>query len=211
MVALGKLCLFTHTRLLLMLLSTTFFTFIFPFKTQQCCAWTILGTSSMFCFTLLKLLDVCRWILVSLFFYDNWYMLCQRLKSCTSNICSQRRHIYCWYPVRFPHYLFGFALFCSLLLSSCSLFVHFLFVSWVFNFFVSINIFCNNLLVSCSLPELLGLHYLLVCCCLLVVYLFISFVVVWVSNFFVYINIFLQQSTFFLVWILSYNLAMLLP
>jgi hypothetical protein len=64
MVALNKLCLFTRTRLLIMLLSATFFTFIFPFKAQQCCAWIVLRTNNMYCLTLLRLLDVCKWIFV---------------------------------------------------------------------------------------------------------------------------------------------------
>jgi hypothetical protein len=68
MVALKKLCFFTHIRLFIMFLSAIFFTFIFPFETQQCCAWIVLGTSNMFCFTLLRLLNVCKWILILFYF-----------------------------------------------------------------------------------------------------------------------------------------------
>ncbi len=65
---LHKLYLFTHTRSFIMFLSTTFFIFIFPFEAQQCCAWTIIGTNSMYYLTLLKLLDVCMWIFVYILF-----------------------------------------------------------------------------------------------------------------------------------------------
>ncbi len=99
MATLSKLCLFTHTRSLIMLLSTTFFTFIFPFKAQQCCAWIVLGTTSMFCLTPLRLLDVCKWIFV----FSDWHMLCQRLTSCIINICSQRGWVYCFYCVFISH------------------------------------------------------------------------------------------------------------
>jgi hypothetical protein len=51
-----------------MLLFATFFTFIFPFEAQQCCAWIVLRISNMYYFTLLRLLDVCKWILVFLLF-----------------------------------------------------------------------------------------------------------------------------------------------
>ncbi len=68
MATLGKLYLFIHTKSFIMLLSIVFFTFIFPFEAQQCCAWIVLGTSSMSYLTLLRLLDVCRWISVFILF-----------------------------------------------------------------------------------------------------------------------------------------------
>jgi len=68
MATLGKLCLFTHTKSFIMFLLIAFFTFIFPFEAQQCCAWIVLRTSSMSYLTLLRLLDVCRWIFVSILF-----------------------------------------------------------------------------------------------------------------------------------------------
>ncbi len=142
----------------------------------------------MFCFTLLKLLVVCRWILVFILFYGDWHMLCQRLKSCTPNICSHKRGVYCLYCVHFPHYLFGFALFCSLSLSSCSLLVHFSLVSWVSKiFFATIYLYCAH--SPCC--------WVCIVLLFIVIFFFNSLIVVWVSDFFVFINIFFGTSTSF--------------
>ncbi len=65
-------------------------------------------------------------------------------------------------------------------------------------FFVSIIIFCKNALLSCSFPTLLGLHCLVVCCCFLVVYLFISLVVVWVSDFLCFFKLFFTKIHLFI-------------
>jgi len=111
-------------------------------------------------------------------------MLCQRLKSCTSNICSERRRVYWFYRVHFPRCLFGFALLCYFSLYSCSLLVHFLLVVWVFVFSLDKHFFCNNPLVSCSFLTSLNLHGLFVCYCLLVLYLIISLAVISVFDFF---------------------------
>jgi hypothetical protein len=119
-------------------------------------------------------------------------MLCQKLKRCSPNICSQRRWVYNFYHVHFPRCLFGFVLLCFLSLFSCSLLVHFSFIVWVLNFF------CNNLLVSHSFHVLLGLHCLVIYCCLLVFYLFISLLVVWISKFFNSLNIVFATMHLFL-------------
>ncbi len=122
-------------------------------------------------------------------------MLCQRLKSCTPNICLQKRQIYYFYHVHFPHFLFGFVLFYYLQLSSCCLLVHFPFIVWVFDFLISVNIFLQQSTCIVFISHIVGLA--LSYCCLLFLYLFISLIVVWVFDFFVFINIFLQQSIFF--------------
>ncbi len=87
-----------------------------------------------------------------------------------------------------------FALFCFLLMSSCSLIVQFQFVVWVFIFLFLWTLLCNNPLVSCSFPALLGLHCLVICFCLFILYLIIFLVIVWVFNFFILFFKKLQQS-----------------
>jgi hypothetical protein len=119
----------------------------------------------MSCFTLLKFLDVCKWILVSILFFGDWHMLCQKLKSCTPNICSQKRQVYCFYHVHFSCCLFGFALFCSLSLFSCSL----LFISHLlFGFpkkIVCINMFLQQSICITFISHVVG--FALSCCLLL--------------------------------------------
>ncbi len=132
----------------------------------------------MSCFTLLRFLDVCTWILVSILFLA-MDVLCQRLRSCTPNICSQRGQAYCFYCVHFLRCLFGFVLLYFLSLFSCSLFVHFLVVVWVPTFFCFYKYFFATI-------HLYHVHFshcwvcivLLFICCLLVIHLFISLVVV---------------------------------
>jgi hypothetical protein len=63
-----KFYFFTHIKPFIMFLFVDFFTFIFPFEVQHSYAWVILGTSIMSCFILLRLLDVCRCILVFVLF-----------------------------------------------------------------------------------------------------------------------------------------------
>ncbi len=184
----------------------------------------------MSCFTLLRILDVCRWILISISFLliDT---LCQRLRSCTPNICSQRECVYYFYCVHFICCLFGFALLYSLSFSSCSLLVHLPPIVQVFDFFC----FCKHLFatmhlyvfiipiffvfVNISLQQSTCIMFIscvarfaLFCCLLLSSYsLLVLFPHCLGSRFFVSLNNFLQQSTFFLVWMLGYNLVMLLP
>jgi hypothetical protein len=67
MVMLKKFYFFTHIKSLIIFLFVDFFTFIFPFKAQSY-AWTILRISNMSFFNLLRLLDVCRWMLVFILF-----------------------------------------------------------------------------------------------------------------------------------------------
>jgi len=125
---------------------------------------------------------------------SNWHMLCLRLKSCTLNICSQNGHVYYFYRVHFPRCLFGFMLFCYLLLSFCSLLV-----VWVSEFFCFYKHFFATIhLYHVHFPHcwvcivfflLLSFYFLLdhfPCC-------FLGF---WF--FFVSLNIFWQQSTCFL-------------
>jgi len=199
MATLWKLCLFTHTRSFIMLLSAILFTFIFPFETQQCCAWTILGTSNMSCFTLLRLLNVCMWILVFMLFFGDWHMLCQRLKSCTPNICLQRGmgllFLSCSFPMLFVWVCVVLFFVIVFLFSTCS-FLAYCLGFWFF--FVFINIFLQQSILSCSFPTLLGLHCLVVYCCFLVLYLLISFIVVWIFDFFVSLNIFFTTIHLFL-------------
>jgi len=192
MVALSKLCLFTHTRSFIMLLFIAFFNFIFPFEAQQCYAWIVLGTNN-----LLKLLDVCKWIFVSILFLaintccvKGWKVAHQIF------VCKEDKFTN---SIVFISRVVCLGLRCSILCRCfCSLLVHFQLVVWISIFFVSKTFNYNNPLILCSFLSLLGLHCLLVCFCLLVLYLIIFFVIVWVSDFFVSLNIFLQQSTCFL-------------
>jgi hypothetical protein len=93
-------------------------------------------------------------------------MLHQRLKRSSLNICSQRRWVYYFYHVHFPPYLFRFALFCSLSLSSYSLFVHFSFIVWVFELFLQQSI-CITF-ISCIVEFALSFFLLLSSCFILV-------------------------------------------
>jgi len=153
----------------------------------------------MSCFTLLRLLDVCKWILVFKLLFGNWHMLCQKLKSCTPNICSQKRQVYCCYHFHFSCCLFGFVLFCFLSLFSCSLLVYFpLFFVWVSNFF------CFYKYVFATI-HLYHVHF--PCCWVCIVLLFIVAFLFFTCSFpsllfeffifFVSVNIFLQQSICF--------------
>jgi hypothetical protein len=97
-------------------------------------------------------------------FFSDWHMLCQIFRSCTLNICSQKGWVYNFYRVHFLHCLFGFALFYSLSLSSCSLLVHFSLVIWV-----SIFIFlCKHFVATIHLY-----HVHCPCCWVWIVLLFV--------------------------------------
>jgi hypothetical protein len=85
-------------------------------------------------------------------------MLCQRLKSCTPNICLQKRQIFYFYHVHFPHCLFGFALF-YLLLFSCCLLVRFPFIVWVFDFLIYVNIFLQQSTCIVFISHIVGLAW----------------------------------------------------
>jgi hypothetical protein len=123
MEVLVKLCLFTHIRMFIMFLFVVFFTFIFSFEAEQCSAWTILRTNNMSCFTLLRLLDGCSWILVFIFFLTidtcyvkgwkiaHWIFACKKDKFTTSIVFIS--NIVC----------LGLHCFYSLSLSFCSLLV----------------------------------------------------------------------------------------
>jgi hypothetical protein len=135
-----------------------------------------------------------------------WFLYCLRrlthvvskVEKLHTNICSQRRQFYCFFHVHFMHCLFGFALFYYLSLSSCFLLVHFSLIIWVSDFFCFYKPFFATI-------HLYHVHFLrcwfaLSCCgcCLFLLYLIISFIIIWVSNFFVSLNNFLQQFTCFL-------------
>jgi hypothetical protein len=137
-------------------------------------------------FTLLRLFNVCKWILIFILFFGDWHMLCQRLKRCTPNICLQTIWVYYFYHVHFPCVCLGL---CCFVLCRCLL-VFYLFISYLF---MGFWFFCNNPFVLRSFLALLSLHCLLVYYYLLVVYLFISLVVVWIFDYFVSGNIVLQQ------------------
>ncbi len=185
MAALCKFCIFTHIRSLIMFLSTTFFTFIFPFEAQKCCAWTVLRTNTMSCLTLLRLLDVYMWIFVSCCLWWLTHVVSKVEKLHTKYLLIKRM---------------------GLLLLSCSFLA--LFVSiCVVMFFVVVFLFftcCLGFQFFCFCKHFFAtIHsyrvhfpcywvciFLFACCCLLVLYLIISFIVAWVSNFFVSLNIF---------------------
>jgi hypothetical protein len=121
---LHKLCLFTHTRSLIVLLSTTFFTFIISFETQQCCAWTVLGTNSMSCLILLKLLDVCMWIFV--------YTLFLMINTCCVKGWKVAHQIFAHKEDKFT----AFIMFISCVICfglCCSVFCHCLLVLYLFD------------------------------------------------------------------------------
>ncbi len=92
-------------------------------------------------------------------------MLCQILRSYTSNICSQRRQVYYFYCVHFLCCLFGFVLFYFLSLSFCSLLVHFPLVVWVSIFFVYVNTSLQQSTCIMFTSHLVG--FALSCCLLL--------------------------------------------
>jgi hypothetical protein len=91
-------------------------------------------------------------------------MLCQRLRSCRPNICSQRGHVYCFYHVHFLHCLFRFTLFCFLSLSLCSLFVWFSLIVWVSVFFLFISIYLEQSTCIMFTSRIVG--FALSCCLL---------------------------------------------
>ncbi len=133
-------------------------------------------------------------------------MLCQRLRSCTPNICSQKGQVYSFYHIHFTRCLLGFAL-------SCFFFVIFLFYTcsffaccldfWFFNFckhfFATTNLYCVHfpccwvcvvfLLSTCSFPTLL-----------------IGFLIFGFYKHFFYNNPLVSW-----VWKLNYNHEVLLP
>ncbi len=174
MAVLKKFCLFTHTKLFIILLFAIFFTFIFPFEAQQCCAWTVLGTSNMSCFTSLKLLNVYKWILVFIYFLAIDTCCVKGWKVAHRILLAKRM---------------------GLLLLLCSFPTLFVWV-WVVLFFV-----VAFLLFTCSFLVLLGLHCLVIYYCLLVFYLFISLIVVWISEFFVSLTNFFATIHLFLEYI----------
>jgi len=67
-VALGKLCLFTHNRSFISFYPQLFSLSFFHSKHNNVVHEIVLGTSSMSCLTLFRLLDVCKWIFVSILF-----------------------------------------------------------------------------------------------------------------------------------------------
>jgi hypothetical protein len=126
----------------------------------------------MFCFTLLKLLNVCKWILIFNFF--------PAIDTC----CIKGWNVPHWIFARkedgftisimFISHLICLGLHCFVL-CRCLLILYLFISRLLFGF---LNFFCNNLFVSRSFHALLSLHYLFFYCCLLVLYLFISLIVV---------------------------------
>jgi hypothetical protein len=140
MAALTKLCLFTHTKLFIMFLFATHFTFIFPFESQQCCAWIVFETNNMSYSTLLKLLDVYKWILVFILFLTI-DTCCVKGWKTTHRIFAWKEDRFTFYIVFISHVIFGFVLLfssCCSFPACCLGFFFFLFL-WTF--------ICNNPLV----------------------------------------------------------------
>jgi hypothetical protein len=168
-VTLRKFCLFAHARSLIMLLSATFFTFIFPFEAQQCCAWILLGTNSMSCLTLLRLLDVCMWIFIYILFLAI-NTCCVKGWKVTHQIFLHKKDGFT-ISIVFISNVICFNLHCFVL--CCYLLVQFPLVVWVsiFIFFVNTSLQQSTCIVfmsrivgfalsSCSLLD----HF--PCCCL---------------------------------------------
>jgi hypothetical protein len=140
----------------------------------------------MSCFTLLRLFNVYKWILIFIFFLvidiccvKGWNVAhqifaCKEYGFTTSIMFISPVFVWVWVV------LFFVVVF---LFSTCSFPIYF----WVSDFF------CNNPFVLRSFLALLSLHCLILYCCLLVVYLFDSLIVVWIFDYFVSRNIFLQQ------------------
>jgi hypothetical protein len=93
-------------------------------------------------------------------------MLCQGLRSCTSNTYLQRGRVYYFYRVHFSHCFFGFVLFYSLsLFSTCS----FPACCLSFHFFVYVNTYLQQ---STFISHVVG--FALSCCLLLSSYCLID-------------------------------------
>jgi hypothetical protein len=123
-------------------------------------------------------------------------MLCQRLH--TEHLLTKRNGFTT--SIMFISHVVCLGLRCFVL-CDC-FFVLYLFISRLLFgfliFFVFVNIFLQQSILSCSFPTLLGLHCLVVYCCFLVLYLLISFVVVWIFDFFVSLNFFFTTIHLFL-------------
>jgi hypothetical protein len=126
-------------------------------------------------------------------FFNFYFILlintcCVKGWNCTLNLCSQRVQIYYLYHINFLRCLFGFALFYSF---HCLL-VFYLFISRLLSrfpiYFGYVKFFLQQSTCIVIISCIVG--FALFCCCLLILYLFISFIVVWVFYFFVFVNIF---------------------
>jgi hypothetical protein len=144
----------------------------------------------------------------NLFLYYYW----RRLRSCTSNICSQRRRVYWFYCVHFPHCLFGFVLFYYLSLSSYSLLVHFPLIVWVSVFFC----FCKHFFATIHLNHVhFPHHWVYIVLLFVLVFLFFTWSFpsllfgFWIFLFFQ--TFFCNNPLVYSKWMISYNLVMLLP
>jgi len=119
----------------------------------------------MSCFTLLRLFNVYKWILIFILFFGDWHMLCQRLKCCTPNICLQRIWVYYFYHVHFPCVCLGLGcfVFCRCLL------IFYLFISYLFlGFWFFLQQSICIAFISCVVKFALSYFLLLSSCCLLV-------------------------------------------
>jgi hypothetical protein len=149
MAVLRKLCLFIHIRSFIMILSTTDFTFIFPFEAQRCCAWTIVRTNNMSCFTLLRLLDVCKWILVYILFLV--IDIVSKVKKLHTKYLLAKRMdlllLLCSFLVFFIWVCIVLLFVIVFLLSTCSFLVCCLGFQF---FFVYVNISLQQCIISCS-------------------------------------------------------------
>ncbi len=178
-----------------MLLSAVFFTFNFPFEAQQCCARIVLGTSNMFCFTLWRLFDICKWILVSILFLavdiccvKSWKFACWiftlKEDGFTTSIMFIS-HVACLGLRCFVIYR------CLLLLYvfiSCLLFMFLI-------FFNSVNICLQQFTCIMFISRVVG--FALFCCLLLFTCSFPSLLFGF-SDFFTSLNIFLAKIHLFL-------------
>jgi hypothetical protein len=159
-----------------MLLSTTFFTFIFPFETQYYCAWIVLKTNSMSCLTLLKLLDVCRWIYFSILFLAidtccvKGWEVAHRIFACKKDEFISyivfNSHVVCFGLCCFVlyHYILVLYLFDSRLL------FRFPFLKKIINIFLQ----QSTCIMFISHVVYFGLCCSILYCCLLVLYFFNS-------------------------------------
>lgn len=132
MVQLRKFYFFIYIKPFIMFLFVDFFTFIFPFQAQHFYAWIILGISNMYCFTLLRLLDLCRWILVFVLFLaiDT---CCVKVWKVAHRLFARKEDgfttsIMYFYHVHFQVVCLGLHCFVFLSLFYCFLLVHFLFI-----------------------------------------------------------------------------------
>jgi hypothetical protein len=152
----------------------------------------------MFCFTVFGFLDIHRWTLVSILFFGNWHMLCQRLRTCTPYICSQKGWVWCFYHVHLFVWVCIVLFFVIVFLfATCSFPTYYLGFRF---YFIFVNIFLQQstciVFISCIVGFALSCCLLLSSCFILVH--FLCFCLDFRFFVSIYIYIYIYISTCFL-------------